>query len=155
MQENQSNTEEQTFALKQCQSTEDMDLFKSIQIKVFAEGQGIDREAVLDTSGNCTFFLFYVGEELVGAIRHNKKDEGYKIERVAILEEHRRKGYGQVMLDKIVQICLGLVEGEDKVYSYIQEQTLSFYLKCGFDVDTEHEMTIQNIKHYKAVYKKD
>ena len=144
---------EPNTSLVKVETEADMDTYNNIMIEVFHIGQKISKEAVLDQTGDLTFFLFKADDEVVGALRHNKKDLGYKIERVAILSKHRRKGYGKTMIDLIVAEIKKIKAPEDKIFSYIQFQTKSFYLRCNFEVDTEHPMVIQNIEHYKAFYK--
>lgn len=145
------NQQQHIYQLRECVSEDDFKLFDEVQIKVFVEGQNIDKDAVMDKTGELKFFNFYVDDHHVGSIRHNHKTKGYKIQRVAIKADHRRKGYGKKMLMAVLDDIRSVIKEGEVIFSEIQHQTKEFYLACGFDVDTDHPMTIQNILHYNAV----
>lgn len=147
--ENQVQQEAWTI-LKLCSTEEDFKLYDEVQIKVFVEGQKIDIDAVMEKTGDLQFYIFYADDEVVGSIRYNHTENGYKIQRVAILPEHRRKGLGKKMLLAIVEEIKKVIKEGEIIYSEIQHQTKEFYLACGFDVDTSNARDIQNILHYDA-----
>lgn len=124
-----------------------------ILTQVFTIGQNIDESCVMDKTGDLTFYILYVDGKAVGTLRSNQKENGLKIERVAVLEEYRGNGYGSIMLNKLVEMLKSTRKEGEQIYSYIQAQTQSYYERNGFLVDVEHPMIIQNLKHYKAVLK--
>lgn len=143
----------QVFELRACTTDKDLEEYDKVQISVFVEEQEINKEAVMDKTGNVTFFNFYSDDIHVGAVRFNHKEKGYKIERVAILKDQRKKGYGKKMLMAIIEEIKKVIKEGEIIFSEIQAHTKEFYLSCGFDVDVEHPMIIQNIQHYYACLK--
>lgn len=141
------------YELRECKSEEDFEKFDKVQISIFIEEQNFDRDAVMDKNGDLKFYNFYVNETHVGSIRHNHKKKGYKVQRVGILKEFRKKGYGKKMLMSILKEIKKVIKEEEIVYSEIQAHTLDFYLSCGFNVDVDNPMIIQNTLHYNATLK--
>ena len=76
---------------------------------------------------------------------HRKTNKGYKLERFAVLEEERKKGYGDCILKEILN---DLKEYKGTIYLHAQEQVVSFYEKIGFKKEGDI-FEEANIMHYK------
>ena len=117
------------------------------------EGQKIDREAVLDTTGGVVRqYVMRLDGRPVGSIRSNLNEHGYKIQRVAILESERNVGLGSVMIQKLIELIKQTRQHHEQIYSEIQSQTKSYYEKNGFRVDSGEPKIIQGIEHFYAEY---
>ena len=84
----------------------------------------------------------------VGAARWRKTVQGIKLERFAVLEPFRDKGYGAMILELVLQDVL---RENLPVYLHAQLRAVPFYEKHGFrkegDVFTEADMM-----HYRMTY---
>lgn len=126
---------------------------QDVLISVFVEGQGIDKAAVLDTTGGVVRqYVLRSDGRPVGSIRSNLNEKGYKIQRVAIIESERSAGLGSHLIQLLIQTIKQERKCDERIYSEIQSQTKSYYEKNGFRVDTEHPKIIQNIEHFYAEY---
>jgi predicted GNAT family N-acyltransferase len=108
---------------------------------------------VLDRTGDIKEYLLYQGGTPIGTIRSNLTDKGYKIQRVAILQNHRSNKSGSFMLTKLLDLIKKERQNKDLfIYCEIQATAKNFFEKNGFDVD-ENIYKIVGIDHYYAEYK--
>jgi len=83
-----------------------------------------------------------------GTCRYRKTDYGYKLERFAVLKEHRTAGIGAALL----QNCLKeLGESGHILYLHAQEHAMGFYEKYGFKAHGERFFEA-GIPHFKMTY---
>ena len=110
---------------------EDFLKIKKIRKTVFTDELGISESKLFDEyDESCDHFIIFDGKNIVGSIRFVSLGKTIKLERMAILQEHRTKNYGK---DCILQLkefyhALGYTQiFLDSIYS-----VRNFYKKCGF-----------------------
>src|SRR5205085_9927089 len=97
------------------------------------EEQQVSREEEYDQfEESSRHYLVYVDEKPVGTSRWRKTESGIKLERFAVLKEHRNSGAGTAILNKVLEDVIPLKE---KIYLNAQVTALNFYLKAGFVVE--------------------
>ena len=126
------------------------DLMKTahnIRHEVFVIGQNCPEEIEWEFEEESTHFLVYDNNEAVATARHRKTEKGYKLERFAVSEINRGKGYGHIVLTEILEDLKNVTE---MIYMHAQIQVLPFYEKLGFikEGDVFEEA---GIMHYKMV----
>ena len=123
-----------------------------IRQKVFKEEQGVpyEEDEVYEEELTAISYLITINEKAIGTIRYRKTDEGYKIERFAILNEYRGKGYGKASFMFFVNM-LAAKYNPCKIYFHSQYYIKDLYTKLGFaeEGDVFEEAGIKHIKMYK------
>lgn len=111
-------------------SDKEFDLAKQIRFKVFIEEQQVSAEEEYDEfEKEATHFLIYLENEAVATCRFRKTNKGVKLERFAVLKEHRLKGVGSAL----VQACLKSIDHSDYIYLHSQVDAMPLYKKNGFE----------------------
>ncbi|MBC8267060.1 MAG: GNAT family N-acetyltransferase [Flavobacteriales bacterium] len=132
---------------------DDSELLKiahQIRYEVFVIGQNCPEELEWEFEEESTHFLVFNNEKPVATARHRKTEKGYKLERFAVLNEERGKGFGHIVLKEILD-DLSTYKGE--IYMHAQTDVIPFYEKMGFaKIGSEFEEA--GIMHYKMVLKK-
>ena len=135
-------------------SFEDKQLFKqalNIRVKVFVEEQNVPLEMENDEFDEiATHYLVTKGGEPIAAARWVSTDEGIKLERFAVLKEHRRKGLGYIILQQLLN---DVVPINKDIYLHAQVGVESFYEKYGFIVVGER-FEEAGIEHCKMMYER-
>lgn len=129
----------------------DTDLQKAfaIRIKVFVDEQGVDKRLEYEFEDESTHFLALVNDIPAGTARWRETENGYKLERFAVLKEYRKHGVG----GELVKATLSEVLPTDKkVYLNAQTLVVDFYGRYGFKPEGE-EFEEAGIMHYAMVYK--
>jgi len=116
---------------KACTQKEIKDVFK-IRTMVFNKERKISKIFERDRKDHdATHFIMYIEGVPVGCarliIKNNKKG---KIERIAILKEHRKKGLGGKMISTIVNFCRN--ETLNEAYVYCEKNKREYFKKQGF-----------------------
>ncbi len=127
---------------------EDESLMKqahSIRYEVFVIGQNCPEEIEWEYEEESTHFLVFKKNKAVATARHRKTEKGYKLERFAVLNSERGKGYGHQVLKAILK---DLKEFNGMTYMHAQTDVIPFYEKMGF-VKTGNEFEEAGIMHYK------
>jgi len=131
-------------------------LFKKmieIRKKVFIEEQGVDKKLEFDDDENIIFSYYLVWKDLVpiatGRWKLTKK--GVKLERFAVLPEHRNLKIGAFLLKKILE---DISFKKEKVYLHSQESALNFYKRNGFKKIGKSFLEA-NILHYEMIFVKN
>ena len=124
-----------------------MNTAHNIRYDVFVIGQNCPEEIEWEFEEESTHFLVYDNNEAVATARHRKTEKGYKLERFAVSESNRGKGYGHIVLQAILE---DLKDVTGMIYMHAQIQVLPFYEKLGFikEGDVFEEA---GIMHYKMV----
>jgi len=121
-----------------------------IRNAVFVKEQQIDPALELDEFEHVAFhYLAYIREEAVGAARWRKTTEGVKLERFAVIKEHRGKGIGEMILKNVLE---DVANESGDIYIHAQQQVVPFYEKFGF-VSRGEAFEEAGILHYKMIYK--
>jgi predicted GNAT family N-acyltransferase len=110
-------------------SASDRALGRAIRRTVFVEEQSVPPELELDEIDDaCEHFLVRVGGRAVATARARATAEGWKFERVAVDEAHRRSAVGRALVEHMqAEAPLGAL-----VYIHAQEGALGFWERLGF-----------------------
>ena len=119
----------------------------AIRREVFVGEQNCPPELEWEFEEESTHFLATVDGEPAGASRWRKTDNGYKLERFAVLKKFRGFGVGQELVKTVLN---DLPADADYVYLNAQIQAMSLYSKFGFE-KTGPEFEEAGIRHYKMV----
>ncbi len=140
IQESEATNGEGQKRILQCQA---------VRRSVFVEGQGVHEDVDFDGKDPiCAHLLLLNGEEAVGTLRIRRTEEGTKLERIAVLEKHRGKQFGKLL----VESALALVSG--KVYLHAQTRSKGFYRRIGFIVEDPTVYYEDNIPHVTMIWPK-
>ena len=127
---------------------------KAFEIRnlVFCEEQKVSKEIEFDGLDQfCNHYLAKINELPIGTARVREQKKGtFKIERMAVLKEYRKKGVGKAIIEEILKHYLNL----NKVNILIlnsQIEAKDFYKKFGF-VEVGEEFIEANIIHQKMIY---
>ncbi len=118
---------------------------KSIRNQVFIIEQMVDKAEEYDEYEDIATHLLAFSNNLpVGTCRFRITDKGYKLERFAVLAQHRRKGAAEALLSH----CLLAIPKGSLMYLHAQIDAMPLYQKLGFEPlgDLFYEC---NIAHYK------
>ena len=132
---------------------ENRDLMKTahnIRYEVFVIGQNCPEEIEWEFEKESTHFLVFDNKEAVATARHRETENGYKLERFAVLESERGNGYGHIVLKAILE---DLSNFNGNIYMHAQLDVIPFYEKMGFE--KAGDLFIEaNITHYKMSLKR-
>jgi predicted GNAT family N-acyltransferase len=132
--------------------TEQTDLEKAFAVRkqVFVTGQMVPNDLEIENNEVSSHFLATVDGQPAGAARWRKTENGYKLERFAVLDEYRGLGVAQAMVKAVLN---DLPTDAPKVYLNSQIQAVGLYEKFNFEKDGP-EFEEAGIKHYKMVLKR-
>lgn len=139
-------------------TTAQADLFamaRQIRHVVFIVGQNCPPDEEFDgLDDSCIHYLIYgngkfANNEVLGCARRRYTDKGLKIERIAVLEQHRGYGAAAHLIETIIQSVNPLA---DYIYIHAQAHLVDYYQRFGF-VPEGDLFEEANIKHYKMVLK--
>ena len=110
-------------------------LMSDIRHKVFIEEQGFSYEIeMVDEEEKTAYnYLIYLKDKPIGCIRYRKVEEGYKIQRFALLKEYRGKGYGKVVFSYFSDM-IGAKYNPCEIIIHAQEQMKDLYIKLGYEI---------------------
>lgn len=121
-------------------SPEDIQQCMDIRITVFVEGQHVPIHLEVDGQDeDCQHYLLSIDENPAGTARVRFMDDYAKIERVAVLDTYKNKGFGKAIMQAILSDLK-----DNKVISMIklssQTYAIPFYEKLGFVICSEEYM---------------
>lgn len=121
-----------------------------IRNKVFVEEQKVDREEEYDShEDESTHFLLLKDEKPIGTARWRFTDNGIKLERFAILKEHRNSGAGSFLVKEVLKDVL---PHKKNIYLNAQVSAINVYARAGFV--KEGELFVEaNIDHYRMTFR--
>ncbi len=142
------------LTLKPVITAMDMMHVLDIRNRVFVIGQNCpyDIEVVPNEEKEAKHFLIYYKDTPVGTIRYRQTgNREFKLERFAILEEYRGKGYGK---QAFLYLANKLEEDYNPctIWFNAQYQLLDYYKKLGF-TEVGETFYEANIKHIKMIKK--
>ena len=120
-----------------------------IRYEVFVIGQNCPEELEWEFEEESTHFILIENDIPLATARHRKTENGYKLERFAVLSDARGKGYGMLILKAILE---DIKESNALKYMHAQEQVTTFYEKVGFE-KSGNIFEEAGIMHYKMKYK--
>ena len=116
-----------------------------IRHEVFVIGQNCPEEMEWEFEEESTHFLIFYNEKAVATARHRKTEKGFKLERFAVLNSERGKGFGNIVLKAILN---DLSDYKGEIYMHAQTEVIPFYEKMGFKKSGE-EFEEAGIMHFK------
>jgi predicted GNAT family N-acyltransferase len=127
------------------------DLVKVFAIRkaVFVDEQNCPPELEHENEEVSTHFLAFADEEACGASRWRKTDQGYKLERFAVIKPFRGKGVGSALIAAVLN---DLPADAKYVYLNSQLDAVNVYKKFGFETEGE-QFEEAGIQHFKMVRK--
>ena len=109
-----------------------------IRMKVFVEEQNVPPEEEVDGYEDvCTHFVLYDDAgEAAGTVRYRPLDDGLvKVERMAVLKDHRGKKYGYDLMEGVHDHARSA--GHKKAKLGAQVHAIPFYEKLGYAVSSD------------------
>lgn len=135
--------------IKKASNPEDLQDVFNIRKTVFVEEQNCPPELEWENEDVSVHFLATFNNKPAGACRWRKTENGFKLERFAVLKEFRRKGIAQEMIKTVLS---DLPKDADYIYLNAQLTAIPLYQKMGFVAEGE-QFEEAGIQHYKMVYK--
>ena len=127
-----------------------LQMYKMIDIRhrVFIQEQGFtyDIEMVDEEEKTSHNFLIYLKDNPIGCIRYRQIEEGYTIQRFALLKEYRGKGYGKAAFSFFSDM-IGAKYNPCEIIIHAQETAMGLYIKLGYEVIGEPFYEGQ-VRHY-------
>ena len=120
---------------------------------VFVDEQGFPESVELDDKDQLPIhFVLYSDDKPIGNVRLIKFDDYLKLSRMAVLKEHRGKGYGSMICKKAIDYFKNT---SDKTLFKVESQShaAGFYESFGFKKVSE-EVIIENAPHFRMEMKK-
>ena len=127
---------------------EDLQKVFAIRKIVFVEEQNCPPELEWENEEVSTHFLALFNNEPCGACRWRKTENGYKLERFAVLKEYRGKGIGKALVATVLE-DLPKDDGAE-VYLNAQLDAMSLYARFGFQAVGE-QFEEAGIQHFKMI----
>ena len=137
------------ISVKKIDNPADLEKAFAIRREVFVDEQNCPPELEWEFEDESTHFLATVDDVPTGAARWRKTENGYKLERFAVLKNYRQLGIGQALVKAVIA---DLPAGADYVYLHAQVQAVSLYKKFNFEALGD-EFEEAGIRHYKMVLK--
>lgn len=120
-------------------TNEELNQSLSIRKKVFVEEQQVPEEIEIDAfdqlNGTCSHVLLSVDKVAVGTGRVRLVDNYGKLQRVAILPDYRKHGFGKIIILKLEELAQELGATKSKLDA--QVHAIGFYEKLGYTVQSD------------------
>jgi len=118
------------FQVKKAETEKELQQVFNIRKKVFIEGQNVPENIEMDIYDKTSkHFIAYLDDIAIGCARIRQNDY-IKLERIAIFEEYRNKGYGTKLTEWLIDYCKQKKNREIILHS--QLYVVDFYKKFGF-----------------------
>ena len=136
-----------TLHVQKAITKEDLEKVFSIRKIVFVDEQGCPPEIEWCNEEEATHFLAVVNHYPCGACRWRRTDDGYKLERFAVLKAFRGKGVGRALIATALDDLPA-----DATYIYLNSQldAMSLYGKFGFKAEGD-QFEEAGIQHFRMV----
>lgn len=128
-----------------------MEKAHAIRYEVFVIEQNCPEELEWEFEEDSTHFLLFNGQKAIATARHRKTKKGFKLERFAVLNSERGKGFGKQVLQAILD---DLSDYNGLIYMHAQTTVMPFYEKMGFK-KIGNEFEEAGIKHFKMELQKN
>lgn len=119
----------------------------AIRHTVFVVEQNCPPELEHANEDEAVHFLAFADEVPCGASRWRKTDQGYKLERFAVLKNYRGKGIGGALIEAVLA---DLPAHANYIYLNAQLDAMAVYAKFGF-VTEGNQFEEAGIQHFKMV----
>lgn len=105
----------------------------AVRLTVFVNEQGVDPDLEIDGHDeDAMHYLLMEDESVLGTARWRETNNGIKLERFAILQEHRNRGLGAILLMEVMSDTKGM---HHRIYLHAQADAVRFYERHGFRVE--------------------
>jgi predicted GNAT family N-acyltransferase len=120
-----------------------------VREEVFVKGQGVSRDIEMDGyDASADHVAVLLDGEVIGCARVRLIDNAAKLERIAIVEKHRGKRYGEKLVKFLIDRCLQ--KRVHEVYMNSQFYVKDYYRRFGFE-EVGTPFSEAGIKHIKMV----
>jgi predicted GNAT family N-acyltransferase len=128
----QHYSQDMTLRVLPARSAAELAAAREIRQAVFIEEQGVPAELEVDgLDPSCDHFLVFSDGEPVGTARVRQTEKGWKLERVAVLREHRGRAVGAALVAYVLRV----LPAAATVYIHAQESALGFWERAGFSAE--------------------
>jgi ElaA protein len=118
-----------SLVVSSAKSSEERARARAIRHRVFVQEQAVPLEVEVDGLDDaCDHFLAWVDGEAVATARARSTPKGWKLERVAVLRDHRKSGVGAAL----VRRALEAAPRAATIYVHAQDTALGFWERAGF-----------------------
>lgn len=127
---------------------------KAMQVRksVFVDEMGIDPQVDFDEFDiDAAHFLIDVNDHPVATARWRETEKGVKIERLAVVKEFRRQGFGQLLLRQVV---LDVLPSKKTIYLHSPDNLVDFFIWHGFE-PTDDKVEELGFEAYVMIYVRD
>jgi predicted GNAT family N-acyltransferase len=139
--------EPKKISVNRVNDPESLEKVFAIRREVFVGEQNCPPELEWEHEEESTHFLATVNGEPAGASRWRKTDNGYKLERFAVLQKFRGQGVAQQLVSTVLA---DLPADADYIYLNAQLLAMGLYEKFGF-VKEGPQFEEAGIQHFKMV----
>jgi predicted GNAT family N-acyltransferase len=139
----------ETLFVNKATNKEELEKVFAIRKTVFVEEQNCPPELEWEHEEESVHFLALMDNQPCGACRWRKTDNGYKLERFAVLKEFRGKRIGQAL---VAAALSDLPEDAHYIYLNAQLTAMPLYARFGF-VAEGPQFEEAGIQHFKMVKK--
>jgi len=139
----------ETLFVNKATNKEELEKVFAIRKAVFVEEQNCPPELEWEHEEESVHFLALMDNQPCGACRWRKTDNGYKLERFAVLKEFRGKRIGQAL---VAAALSDLPEDAHYIYLNAQLTAMPLYARFGF-VAEGPQFEEAGIQHFKMVKK--
>ncbi|RQO70425.1 GNAT family N-acetyltransferase [Pedobacter sp. KBW06] len=139
----------ETLFVNKATNKEELEKVFAIRKTVFVEEQNCPPELEWEHEEESVHFLALIDNQPCGACRWRKTDNGYKLERFAVLKEFRGKRIGQAL---VAAALSDLPEDAHYIYLNAQLTAMPLYARFGF-VAEGPQFEEAGIQHFKMVKK--
>lgn len=118
-----------------------------IRKQVFVEEQKVDIQLEIENEDDSKHYLITLDDRPAATGRWRKTDNGFKLERFAVVDKYRNTGLGRVLVETILT---DILPTDKPVYLNAQSTVVGFYEKYGF-IKTGKPFFEAGIEHYKMM----
>jgi predicted GNAT family N-acyltransferase len=127
------------------------EIARSIRHRVFIVEQQVDESLEYENEEESMHYLLFIDETPIATARWRFTEKGIKLERFALIEEWRNRGFGSILLDKVLEDVtpLGKV-----IYLHSQLRAASYYERRNFTAVGKnfYEADIEHVRmYYKGI----
>ncbi|RYE59252.1 MAG: GNAT family N-acetyltransferase [Sphingobacteriales bacterium] len=135
------------ISVKKVNDESDLEKVFEIRRVVFVGEQNCPPELEWENEDVSIHFLATASGKPCGACRWRRTENGYKLERFAVLKEFRGKGIGQKLVSTVLS---DLPAGAEPIYLNAQLDAMPLYSKFGF-ISEGPQFEEAGIQHFKMV----
>ena len=135
--------------IKKVNNKDDFEKVIEIRKDVFIKGQNVPLDIEIDgLDSESEHFIVKLDSEPIGCARVRTDKNYAKLERIAIIEKYRCKGFGTKLTKFLIEYCKK--NNYTKIVMHSQSYVIDFYKKLGFKTLGETFLEA-NIEHKEMV----